>query len=373
MFNRNKQQQLYDETYLELYNQDDVRRSQAYIGELSRIKNFVPSSGAVLDIGCGTGSFLATDKHSIKVFKNYTLFGIEISKIASELAAENGISIINECDMVDDTYDVIIMRGVIQHLPNPLDMISKCYRSLKPGGRLIFLATPNSNSIYYKLWGTLPMLNPKYNFLIPSDTELQNILVNFGFRVDDIVYPYEKPYARPTDYIKFVAKLLGANLQFAFPHNMMEIYATKPTPIKYDKYSVITSLGDLIDSMETIHLKLEHHKDPTVLDRLEEQRKVIAMSIRLIENGSCAFLSFPKYKVYDADIDIPFMGYGDAVNELKKTVRDLWDLQEFVNLKKYTSATREDMLAYIAELDSLNRKRNYLIDRINTIFKDEHQ
>jgi len=62
----------------------------------------------------------------------------------------------------------------------------------------VFLATPNTNCIYYKLFNTLPMLGGAYNFLLPSDIMLRQILTNFGFMIKGVEYPYlNTPYAHP--------------------------------------------------------------------------------------------------------------------------------------------------------------------------------
>jgi len=76
------------------------------------------------------------------------------------------------------------------------------------------------------------MIAKEYNFLLPSDLILEQILVNFGFEVLGFEYPYRgTPYARPArDMGSFVLKLLRIrkNIRFAFPRNILECYARKP-------------------------------------------------------------------------------------------------------------------------------------------------
>ena len=52
------------------------------------------------------------------------------------------------CDtkLLDNSYDVIICRELIEHLTNPDKLLSEMYRMLKEGGYL-FIATPNAYSI----------------------------------------------------------------------------------------------------------------------------------------------------------------------------------------------------------------------------------
>jgi len=365
MFNKEKQQELYDEEYFKSYNLRDINRISTYQNELKRIEHKIPLKGNVLDVGCGTGDFFKADIKG--VFKYYEKYGIEISKYAAKYT--KNITLVKAEELKENVFDVIIMRGVIQHLPNPLDMISICYKALKPRGKLIFLATPNTNSIYYKLWGTLPMLDPKYNFMIPSDNELCNILINFGFKINDVVYPYEFPYAHWTDKFKFVAKLFGAKVNFAWPKNMMEIIAVKPTRNSEISTPISTmSLGDIIDASYTTELKLQNHKDKETTHLLMTNLQMQYMLINKLEMREMSFISFPKCKVYDNNLSISVSDYEEAKIKLKEVVTKLWNHQEFVNLKKYQTATPEELLDYITKLDSLNRERNYLIDNINTYF-----
>ena len=67
-------------------------------------------------------------------------------------------------------------------------VIKMAHRSLKKDGYLIFLATPNTNSILFRIKQDLPFLDPKLNFYIPGAKGLSNALSNFGFEVKKIDY-----------------------------------------------------------------------------------------------------------------------------------------------------------------------------------------
>lgn len=201
------------------------KREKMYLQEIDRIKKYfdVDRRGNLLDVGCGTGDFL--DLFSEK----WTKYGIEISDTAREIARKKGIIV--DFELKDEFFDLIIFRGTIQHIPDPIYRIGECYYWLKDGGGLIFLATPNINSVYYKLFNTLPMLNERYNFFLPSDRTLKQILNNFGFSVKGMEYPYRNtPYARPVkDAFSFLLKFfkIRKNIEFPFYKNIMECYAEK--------------------------------------------------------------------------------------------------------------------------------------------------
>ena len=220
---------LYKEEYLEQYsNASDLTapRRKMYLMEFERIKRRfdLNKGGNVLDIGCGTGEFL-------ELFgKNWKKYGIEISDGARKLANKKGV--ITDFKLKDNFFDIIIFRGTIQHIPDPFHKIEESYYWLKKSGIVVFLATPNTHSIVYKLFNDLPMIYEKFNFLLPSDKILRQTLTNFRFNDIEFEYPYKNtPYAKGfRDYIKLVISLIFRSKKkpkFAFPGNMMECYARK--------------------------------------------------------------------------------------------------------------------------------------------------
>ena len=212
----------YEENYFEARHAgQDLLRERSYEIEREKILQRV-QSGDVLDVGCGMGNFLMTFND------DWNKYGIEISRFAAEKASSNGIKILEKIPQ-NEKFDLIIWRGVFQHLDCPLKTLDECIRALKPGGWISFLATPNSNSICYKLFNTLPMLDPKLNFVIPSDNQLKQILLNKGLENIEIQFPYlESPYSKPLqDHIKFILRLCGLKTKFPFWKNMMEVFAQK--------------------------------------------------------------------------------------------------------------------------------------------------
>lgn len=201
------------------------QREKMYLQEFARIGKYfdIDKGGKVLDIGCGQGNFLSL------FGSKWQKYGIEISDFGREQTRKRNIIV--DFELKDNFFDLIIFRGTIQHIPDPIYRIGECYYWLKSDGGLVFLATPNINSIYYKLFNTLPMLVENLNFFLPSDITLKQILLNFGFRVKGIEYPYrDTPYASVgKDMVNFLLKLLRIrkNIQFPFYKNMMECYAEK--------------------------------------------------------------------------------------------------------------------------------------------------
>lgn len=101
-----------------------------------------------LDIGCGDGRLLEV-LHSLGVPKD-KLFGVELSeKIIRELCGK-GIKgycgRIEELNLPENSFDLIYMFQVIEHVENPAALLAAVQRVLAPGG-LFILETPNVESL----------------------------------------------------------------------------------------------------------------------------------------------------------------------------------------------------------------------------------
>ena len=114
--------------------------SEERIIELAEIK---PGHN-VLDLGCGPGRI--TLKAKAKAGQNGKVFGIDASRemieLAKSRASKEGIDVnfleglAQELPFPDETFDVVLNRLVIHHLPK--ELLHKCFaemqRTLKPGG-----------------------------------------------------------------------------------------------------------------------------------------------------------------------------------------------------------------------------------------------
>lgn len=183
------------------------------------------STGVLLDVGCSTGEFIDAMKWNISL-----AYGMDISDYARQIAADKGIRFDRDLLNTEEFFDVVLFRGTIQYIPEPFHYLRRAYYALKPGGCVVFLATPNANSPYYRQFGTLPFLEERLNYLIPCDTSLAMNLRNAGFTDVRIDYPYIRtPYARPfSDHLKFLRKYIFRTAdRFAFWKSMMYLIAFK--------------------------------------------------------------------------------------------------------------------------------------------------
>ena len=97
----------------------------------------------VLDIGCWDGEFLAGCPSS------WLRHGVEPNKSASMVARQRGLRVFSEtfemAPLKKNSYDLIVMLDVLEHLPDPLTALQKVSEILAPNGYL-FALTGSSNS-----------------------------------------------------------------------------------------------------------------------------------------------------------------------------------------------------------------------------------
>ena len=109
--------------------------------KLNLINGEQSQKGRILDIGAGTGDFLLTAKND-----GWETIGVEPSDRAKNIAIQKGISFVNEIsDLENNSFDVITMWHVLEHVPNLELQIQELKRLLKPTGTLI-VAVPNFKS-----------------------------------------------------------------------------------------------------------------------------------------------------------------------------------------------------------------------------------
>jgi SAM-dependent methyltransferase len=110
-------------------------------------------SGALLDLGCSSGTFLQSLKG-----KDWDLFGIEMSAESAKLAQERTGAKVFVGDILDaqfqpGSFDVITCFDVFEHLYEPRRVIAKVAEWLKPGG-IFYVLVPNADSAEGRVFGS---------------------------------------------------------------------------------------------------------------------------------------------------------------------------------------------------------------------------
>ncbi len=148
-----------------------------------RIERF-RDHGRILDIGCGRGLFL-----HIMQEDGWDVAGQEFSEISASYASDiYGIDVrtgeLKDCEYESESFDVVNINHVLEHLENPDQVIAECYRILKKGGLLV-TAVPNIDSLQglfgKKHWFQLDLPCHLYHF---SSKSLFDLLQKNSFKVE---------------------------------------------------------------------------------------------------------------------------------------------------------------------------------------------
>lgn len=141
-------EKIYDKEYFEKWYLRFYDERKIYFENLvEKLKKYLPSSGKLLDVGCGAGIFLDVMKKN-----GWDVYGQDTSPFAVEYCRKNGYKVFNssldKIDLPDNNFDVITILDVIAHIKNPLSYLKTCRRALKPDGILI-IKTPNHTDFLF--------------------------------------------------------------------------------------------------------------------------------------------------------------------------------------------------------------------------------
>ena len=106
-----------------------------------KLINSEAAKGRILDIGAGVGDFLSVCKND-----GWETVGIEPSEKAKTIAKRKGVSFVdNLSELESNSFDVITMWHVLEHVPDLENQIKELKRLIKPSGTVI-IAVPNFKS-----------------------------------------------------------------------------------------------------------------------------------------------------------------------------------------------------------------------------------
>jgi SAM-dependent methyltransferase len=146
-----------------------------------------------LDIGCGMGQYLMAAQRL-----GFEVLGFEPSKtharVGRELLKLPIVSDYFSADKISDqTFDLVMLSHVIEHIYDPQQFIRDIIQSLRIGGALIVI-TPNNDSIVARSLGTSwPMLKPVDHVSMISARAFTHFDLGSAIQVHHSTseYPYE--------------------------------------------------------------------------------------------------------------------------------------------------------------------------------------
>jgi SAM-dependent methyltransferase len=177
------------------------------------------ASGRLLDVGASTGLFL----NEMRRYGEWTLAGVELDARAAQYARDSfGLDVfcgqIEDALWQDNSFDVITLWDVLEHLPSPRTALTKIRKLLTDAGWLI-LSVPNASSIDARLFGPYWIgLDPPRHMSAFTLAGLKRLLTETDFEVE-AAYCF---YGRYTAFALSAQQWLHAHLHRSSSRRLLE-------------------------------------------------------------------------------------------------------------------------------------------------------
>jgi len=196
--------------------------------------------GKMLDYGCGSGEFLKTCQN-----KGWITSGIEINENARNFAIrENKLEVYPESQIKHfdkESFDLITLWHVLEHIPNLNERIQDFYQLLKPNGRIL-IAVPNVDSwdaqFYKEKWAAWDVPRHLYHYNYKS---LQKTMERQQFS-----FVKSMPMKLDAFYICLLSEQYKKNsfpYPLAFVNGLRSNLAAKNNPQKYSSIISVFKKG----------------------------------------------------------------------------------------------------------------------------------
>ena len=153
--------------------------------KLKLINGFKTETKTLLDVGCGTGDFLKTAKEN-----NWIVSGVEPNADARTIAnhkTDNSVFDIHQLNNFEtNSFDVITLWHVLEHLPDLEHQMSILKKLLKPNGRLV-VAVPNYKSFdasyYNQFWAAYDVPRHLWHF---DQNSISKLFASIDMEIEQI-------------------------------------------------------------------------------------------------------------------------------------------------------------------------------------------
>lgn len=175
--------------------------------------------GRVLDVGCGHGGMLRLLRA-----RGWQVVGTEFGARPDEPADDLDLRYapLEACGFPPDSFDVVTMWHVLEHMPDPQATLREVRRILAPGGRFL-VAVPNFGSLQARLTGPdwFHLDVPRHLFHFRPD-DLATLLGRAGFQVEQA-----RRFSFEYDTFGFVQSVLNRIL--GYPNLLFDVLAHRGT------------------------------------------------------------------------------------------------------------------------------------------------
>lgn len=165
--------------------------------ELNLVKNLQEAS--ILELGSGEGFFLKEISKKVGKFKGVDFSAYGVQKFFPELRNHFvKADIYKYISNIEEKYDAIVLRNVIEHVPNPINLLNSLKSKLQVGGIIVF-SFPNDYSLIQELSKKMGYTEQDFWFTPPDhlfyfNTKTIKVLIeNLGLITKDMfsIFPVD--------------------------------------------------------------------------------------------------------------------------------------------------------------------------------------
>jgi 2-polyprenyl-3-methyl-5-hydroxy-6-metoxy-1,4-benzoquinol methylase len=211
------------------------RHTKRILDEIEHLSGKKKSRLHLLDVGCSSGPFiLAARDFGVEAE------GVEPSPGPARTATQSGLKVyqgyLNDINLPEESFDVITLFEVLEHLREPLSLFKECHRVLKSGGLLV-IRTGNTDSWTVQCmkgrWQYFSIREHGGHISFFNPLSMRKLAERSGFMVADIkthrVCFYEKGDVPFIYYrlIKIVSELLNTPAALCGKGHEMRVYLRK--------------------------------------------------------------------------------------------------------------------------------------------------
>jgi SAM-dependent methyltransferase len=193
----------------------------------------------ILEIGCGNGLQLEFYKKYGLETKGLEPYGPKLTEEEKDLGIQRKSVI--KAHFPKKSFDYIVMKEVLEHIPNPKEVLKKCHSWLKDEGKLIIIV-PNRDGLWRKIFS-----KNWYGYDIPRHVYAYNpksisvLLEEIGFEINNI-RKYDVPYM-----IDGSLKFYLVDNGFGRKHNIIFSGLSKLILTPLSLITTYLNLGSIID------------------------------------------------------------------------------------------------------------------------------